>query len=201
MRVLVSPASSHGATAEIGRRIADVLRRHGLDVDVSQPEHITDLHRYDAFVIGSAVYVGQWKREAIELLERHAEIISSKPCWLFSSGPIDDEMPAEPLRRGAVAALLELTDAREHRLFGGRLDIDRLGRKERWLARWVKARDGDARPWREIEDWTIRIAAALLAAPSDLRAIDLRPPETTAETTAQPTPQTNDVNPERRRTP
>lgn len=162
MRVLICPASTHGATAEIGRRIADVLRRFGLDVDVAQPEHIRDLHRYDGFVLGSAIYGGRWKQEALTLIEEHAEVIAALPTWLFSSGPIMEDEPAQPLRPDEESKLMELTGAREHRLFGGRLDIDGLSFTERWLARWVKAKSGDARPWAEIEEWAIHIAALLV---------------------------------------
>ncbi len=168
MRVLVSPASTHGATAEIGRRIAETLRHHGLDVDVSQPEHITDLDRYAGFVLGSAIYRGRWKAEAVDLLRDHAEVISSRQCWLFSSGPIDESSPSEPLRPEHEAELLKASGAIEHRLFGGRLDVERLTPPERWLARWVKVREGDARPWAEIDQWAIRIAAALIAGPNGL---------------------------------
>lgn len=163
MRVLVSPASTHGATAEIGRAIAATLRRYGLDVDVAQPEHLHDLRPYSGFVLGSALYRGRWKAEALELLESHAELIGSKPCWLFSSGPIADDEPIEPLAPEEEERLMALTRAREHRLFGGRLDVDRLSAPERWVARWVKVASGDARPWKEIERWAISIAAELTA--------------------------------------
>lgn len=161
MRVLICPASTHGATAEIGRRLADVLRRYGLDVDVAQPEHIKDLHRYSGFVLGSAIYRGKWKQEALDLIDEHTEVIAASRCWLFSSGPIMEGEPSEPFPPDEEAKLLAATGAREHRLFGGRLDIDELSFTERWLARWVKVKSGDARPWDEIEEWAIRIAAEL----------------------------------------
>lgn len=173
MRVLICPASTHGATAEIGRKLADVLRRFGLDVDVAQPEHIRDLHRYDGFVLGSAIYRGTWKSEALALIDEHAEVIAASPTWLFSSGPITEDEPFQPLRPDEESKLMAATGAREHRLFGGRLEIDELSFTERWLARWVKARSGDARPWAEIEEWAIHIAADLMndphsgAAPTD----------------------------------
>jgi menaquinone-dependent protoporphyrinogen oxidase len=141
--------------------LADVLRRYGLDVDVAQPEHIKDLYRYDGFVLGSAIYRGKWKQEALDLIEEHSEVIAASPCWLFSSGPIMENEPSEPFRPDEEAKLMAATGAREHRLFGGKLDIDELSFTERWLARWVKAKSGDARPWVEIEEWAIRIAAEL----------------------------------------
>ena len=168
MRVLVSPASTHGGTAEIGRRIADVLRHHGLDVDVAQPEHLTDLDHYAGFVLGSAIYRGRWKQEAMDMLRDHSEVINSRPCWLFSSGPIAENMPSETLRPGEEAKLLAASGAIEHRLFGGRLDLERLTQPERWLARWARVRSGDSRPWDDIDRWATRVAAELIAGPTGI---------------------------------
>ncbi len=169
MRVLVSPASTHGSTAEIGRAIAETLRRYGITVDVAQPEHIFDLRPYDGFVLGSAIYHGMWKSDAVDLITDHAEVIGATPCWLFSSGPIADDAPSEPLDPEQLDTLLTLTSAREHRLFGGRLDVDTLSFSERWLARWVRVPSGDARPWREIEAWATTIAAELIGDGRPLR--------------------------------
>ena len=79
------------------------------------------------------------------------------------SAPITDDEPIEPLAADEAERLLALTNAREHRLFGGRLDVERLSSSERWLARWVKVASGDARSWKEIERWATTIAAEMTA--------------------------------------
>lgn len=43
MNVLVTVASRHGATAEIGSAVADVLRARGHVVHEAAPEDVTDL--------------------------------------------------------------------------------------------------------------------------------------------------------------
>ena len=53
--------------------------------------------------------------------------------------------------------------AREHRVFGGRLDKRGLGFGEKALVRMVGAADGDYRPWDEIEAWADEIASILTA--------------------------------------
>ena len=88
------------------------------------------------------------------------------PCWLFSSGPLGEAAPEEPIAADNLRQLLESTGAEEHRVFGGRLELDRLGRTERYIARWVGATDGDHRPWDEIEAWVDAIADRLTSAPS-----------------------------------
>lgn len=162
MRVLISPASKHGGTAEIGRAIARELRKRGIDVDVTQPEDIYDLDRYEGFVIGSALYMGSWLPNARRFVEDHRDAISRKPTWLFSSGPLGSKRPAEPIHADLLEHLLMATGAREHRLFGGRVELERLSRPERFVARWVGVQDGDHREWDDIERWTAAIASSLL---------------------------------------
>jgi menaquinone-dependent protoporphyrinogen oxidase len=59
--------------------------------------------------------------------------------------------------------MLEQSGAREHRIFGGRLDKRELGFGEKALVRMVGAADGDYRPWDEIEAWAAEIATTLKA--------------------------------------
>lgn len=162
MRVLIVPASRHGGTAEIGRAMASTLRARGLDVDVSQPEHMFDLRPYGGIILGSGLYLGDWLGPARAFVDEYGETIRQLPCWLFSSGPLGDAAPEEPINEDLVAYLLDQTGAREHRLFGGRLELDRLSRTERYIARWAGAVDGDYRSFDEVEAWTGAIADVLL---------------------------------------
>ena len=160
MRVLVTAASRHSATTEIAQAIASTLEHAGLEVEVRRPDEIVDLTRYDAVVVGSAIYAGHWLEPAKDLIDRTASLLSTKPVWLFSTGPIGD-----PLKPGElpvdVAAMLERSRAREHRLFGGRLDRRDLGIGERAIVRIVGIADGDYRPWAEITAWAEEIAGVL----------------------------------------
>lgn len=161
MRVLVSPASKHGGTAQIGRAIATTLRDNGVDVDVTQPEDIVDVTPYAGFVIGSALYMGSWLPAASHFVEEFGDGLRRRPTWLFSSGPLGEAKPEEPVSPSLIERLTELSGAVEHRLFSGRLELERLSRSERFIARWVGAEDGDYREWDEIESWATAIATAV----------------------------------------
>lgn len=91
IRVLVSAASRHGATAEIGEAIATALRESGLDAQFRPPERVAVTSDYDAFVLGSAVYAGHWLPDAIDLCDRIGPDLKGRPVWLFSSGPVGPE--------------------------------------------------------------------------------------------------------------
>ena len=74
-QVLVASASKHGATDEIAPAIGDVLLAHGLSVDVKSMEDVDTAFPYEAYVLGSAVYMGSWLRTAKRFLDLHAELI------------------------------------------------------------------------------------------------------------------------------
>lgn len=160
MKVLVTVASKHGATAEIGDLVAKRLRAAGHTVDLRIPESVETLEGYDAVVAGSAVYAGHWLDPARRFIERHADALRGLPAWLFSSGPIGDP----PMPEGDPPAALELAErigARDHRTFAGRLDRNDLGFVERAITRALRAPDGDFRDPTTIEAWGDAIASAL----------------------------------------
>ena len=160
MKVLVSVASKHGATLEIGQVIEASIRSSGLDVELKRVEEVSTLSPYHAFVIGSGVYAGHWMRPAREFVEVHEGELKEKPVWLFSSGPVGD--PPKPLENPAeVAGVVKRLGSRGHRLFPGRIEGSDLGISEKALVALVRAPDGDFRPWSEIADWSESIAAQL----------------------------------------
>ncbi len=165
MKVLVAASSRHGATGEIADEVGRTLEERGLDVQVASLDDVTDVSGFDAFVLGSAVYVGRWLGPARTFVEEHAGELAARPTWLFSSGPIGD--PPKPDADAAVSVdgLVEATGALEHRLFTGRLDRSRLGLGERAVVRVVGAAEGDYRDWDDVRQWAASIADALESAP------------------------------------
>jgi len=164
MDVLVSVASKHGATTEIARLIGKILGDRCLDVTVAPPDDVATVEGFDAFVIGSAVYAGRWRKEAKVFVEQHAEELRARPVWLFSSGPLGfppkpDEDPVD------VEAMSALISPRAHGVFAGRLDKKSLGIGERAVVKAVKAPYGDFREWDEIRAWAEAIAAELETSP------------------------------------
>jgi menaquinone-dependent protoporphyrinogen oxidase len=161
MRVLVTYGSKRGGTAGIGQMLGTALSDRGLHVDVRPAAEVDSVEGYDAVIIGGALYIGRWHRDARQFIKRHAEALQSRPVWFFSSGPLDDsaaytELPPVP----QVERLMNWTGAQGHRTFGGRLLPDAKG----FIAsRIAKERSGDWRdPWR-IHDWAMEIASQLHA--------------------------------------
>jgi menaquinone-dependent protoporphyrinogen oxidase len=160
MRLLVSAASKHGATQDIAEAIAMALRVNGHRVDLVRPEDVQDLAQYEGCVLGSGVYAGHWLAPARELVHRCSAELLARPVWLFSSGPVG--APLKPEHDAVdVSTELALTGARQHRLFGGRLDRELLGFAERAVVRALHVPEGDYRDWAEVRVWAETIAEDL----------------------------------------
>lgn len=154
MTVLVTFASKHGSTQGIAEAIGRRLRDRGLEAEVRPVDEVDDLEPYDTVVLGSAVYLGAWLKEAQTFLDRHEETLHRVPLWLFSSGPT---APDEGMDVAVSAKLKERLDglgARDHHLFRGALDRKELGLLERTAIKAAKQPIGDFRDWSDIERWT-----------------------------------------------
>jgi menaquinone-dependent protoporphyrinogen oxidase len=119
-------------------------------------------------VVGSGIYLGNWLKEARRFVDDHAAELAQRPTWLFASGSIVGEPPVaddpNALRAGLAEQLVETTDAREHKLFAGKLDKSKLGLLEKAAVRGAHASDGDYRDWDEVKRWASEIAAQLRTA-------------------------------------
>jgi menaquinone-dependent protoporphyrinogen oxidase len=165
MPILVTYATKHGATQEIAQAIADLLRRADLPVDVKQVDTVEDVSRYSAVVLGSAIYVGQWRKEAGSFLEAHSAALSERPVWIFSSGPTGEGDPVE-LVKGVLfpeklEPVIKSIQPRDIAVFHGELDPKELGWGEKLLIKGVKAPVGDFRDWDSVASWATSIAGAL----------------------------------------
>jgi len=165
-QVLVAYASKYGATAAIAEKIGEVLRAAGLPTDVLPAGRVRDLTPYRAVVLGSAVYMFHWRKEAAKLLKTLEPAQAGRPVWLFSSGPtskVDTEAFLEGLKLPkGLQPIADRLHPRDVAVFRGVLDLKKLNAFERWIMSRMKAPAGDFREWDAIEAWAGIIAQTLL---------------------------------------
>lgn len=168
MTVLVAYASKRGSTAEIAETIAATLRREGLGVCLEKCEEVESLDRYDAVVIGSAVYMKRWRGDARHFLKKHRKALRQKPFWVFSSGPVGDPSKDNPewAAPPKIVEKVEELGGREHVIFGGRLPAEPGNFMEKAMVEGTPREFRDRRDWAEIRGWAKQIANALVAVPS-----------------------------------
>lgn len=162
MQILVTVASRHGATAEIGSAVADVLRADGHVVDEAAPADVTDVSAYDAVVLGSAVYTAHWMPAARDLAARLAPHLRERHVWVFSSG-LATQPAASANSPHELLALMQDVGALGHRAFAGRLLRSELAFAERALIAGARAKEGDHRDFDAVRAWAGQIAEQLRA--------------------------------------
>jgi menaquinone-dependent protoporphyrinogen oxidase len=161
MRILIAYGTAMGGTGGVAKVLGDALAAHGLTVDVRNARGTFEVARYDAVIVGGALYMGRWHRDARRFVQRHGPTLRRRPVWLFSTGPLDDsaetgDIPPVP----GVQRLIEHLGARGHVTFGGRLPADATGVLARSMA---KEQAGDWRNPEHVAAWAQEIAAQLSA--------------------------------------
>jgi len=164
-KILVTYATKHGATEEIANKIGEIIRQAGLPTDVYPVKNVKNLVTYNAVILGSAVYIGSWRKEAVQFLKANQQALAARAVWLFSSGPTGEGEPIELLKGWrfppAQRSLVESIHPRNIAVFHGNLDEKKLNAVEKWLTKNVKAQTGDFRDWNAVTAWAISIADAL----------------------------------------
>jgi menaquinone-dependent protoporphyrinogen oxidase len=148
--VLVVYASRMGSTREIAEAIGQLMRDRGLPTTVTAAADAPDARGFDAVILGSALYLGRWQKDAANYLWRQSDDLANRPTWLFQSGPTG------PARE----------NLRSHTPRGVRRLCQQIGhsRAQGWLAGWVSNGDlaGDFRDWELILEWAELIAQELV---------------------------------------
>jgi menaquinone-dependent protoporphyrinogen oxidase len=138
-------------------------------VDVRRAREVRSLEGRRAVVLGSAVYMARWRRDAMRLLRRRREL-KEREVWLFSSGAVgeDKDEPDErrdrwtkPMRVEQLAAEVK---AHEHVVFGGCVSED-AGFLRKRMAKNIPPELRDRRGWSAIEAWAQKIADSLRELP------------------------------------
>ena len=70
-------------------------------------------------------------KEATEFAESNADVLSRMPMWLFSSGPLGTEVHDEEEQPRQLAELNKTLRPKDHRMFFGALDRNKLSFGER----------------------------------------------------------------------
>lgn len=160
-KILVTYDSKYGATAEIADRISTQIKQTEFDVDVLSVKKIDDIEAYNSIIIGSAVYIGQWRKAIKTFIKTEEKALSEKNVWFFSSGPTGEGEPTE-LTKGwkypeSLQPFFDKIKPVDIALFHGEVKLSRLNFIERFMAKKVESPIGDYRDWDAIEKWASTI--------------------------------------------
>lgn len=158
--ILLAYASRFGSTQEVAETIASTLSEAGLEVDLQPMQEVKSLDRYDAVVLGAAIYNAKWNVVAHQFLSQHQDALSQLPVAILTLGPLSASDAAKRNSRRQLDN--ELTKypwlkpvAVE--IFAGKYDPSKPGMS--FFDRFVPARD--VRNWDAIRAWANELSAQL----------------------------------------
>jgi menaquinone-dependent protoporphyrinogen oxidase len=164
-KVLVTYGTKYGSTAEIAQKIGEVLKQEGLQADVVDARKAGDPSAYNAVIIGSAVYIGMWRKEVTNFIKKNAGVLAQKPVWIFSSGPTGPGNPVKMMQGWiipkGIKSTIDSIKPRDITVFHGATNESKWNLLEKMAMKNVKAPLGDFRDWNAVTAWANSIAAAM----------------------------------------
>jgi menaquinone-dependent protoporphyrinogen oxidase len=156
-KILVTFGTKYGATAEIAERIAEELKKSGKLVDILNVRRVEDLSEYDTVVLGSALYMGFWRKEMTRFVKKQAAELAQKKVWIFASGTTNEGDPVKDLEGRIyppnLQPAMDIIKPVDVTAFHGAIDMGKLSRFEKWVLKKVNAPIGDFRDWAMITEW------------------------------------------------
>jgi menaquinone-dependent protoporphyrinogen oxidase len=157
-QILVASASKHGSTHEVAETVARQLELCGLTVELQPAVDVLSVDRYDAIVLGTALYAGRIVADARRFLKRHRTELAARPFAVFAMGPLttsDHDIAGATRQLEAGLAKVPELHPIARAVFGGVVDPALL----RFPFNRMKA--SDARDWEAIATWADDLAARL----------------------------------------
>jgi menaquinone-dependent protoporphyrinogen oxidase len=158
--ILLAYASRFGSTQEVAETIAAALREAGLEVHLQPMQEVKSLDRYDAVVLGAAIYNAKWNADAHQFVMLYQDDLAQLPVAIFTLGPLSASDAAKRNSRRQLDG--ELTKYPWLRpvaveIFAGKYDPSKPGMG--FFDRFLPARD--ARNWNAIRAWANELSAQL----------------------------------------
>jgi menaquinone-dependent protoporphyrinogen oxidase len=162
--ILVTYATRYGSTREVAEEIASTLREGGFGVDIQPAREVRTLAGYRAVVLGAALYMFRWHKDAIHFLSRHRKALMEIPVAVFILGPThqphdDNEWRDSRAQYDKELAKYPWFTPVAVEMFGGKFDPQSLRFPINLLAGQEPA--SDIRDWTAICAWASSLVKIL----------------------------------------
>lgn len=174
MKVLIVYATRNGSTQEVATFIGDALREAGLDVTIADADTVQDVTPYDAFVLGTGIYRGEWLPALRVFLRKFRADIGDKPifAWMLCIRLLETDGQDYVMAEYVPHHLLDGFNVQDIQPFLGKLLLAEVDLSDRWALslRYEGNIDptqvnADYRDWDAIRDWALRIAQQVKSVP------------------------------------
>jgi menaquinone-dependent protoporphyrinogen oxidase len=165
VKVLVAYGSKYGSTKEIADKMGGAIKQEGLEVDILSAAKVKSLADYKGVVIGSAAYIGGWRKEVTNFVKKNEKALSQLPVWIFSSGPAGKGDPVQQVKGWlypkALKPIIDNIKPRDVTVFHGNINTEKMNAIEKWMIKQVKSEYGDFRDWEMITGWAKKVAGEI----------------------------------------
>jgi len=147
---------------EVAEAIAAMLRERGLAVDIQPVREVRSLDQYRAVVLGAALYIGRWHKDARRFLAQYREALLPRPVAIFALGPLHtEEKEFQGSREQLEKELAKFPWLKPValELFVGKFDPAKLGFPWTVLPALKNMPESSARDWTAIRAWANNLAA------------------------------------------
>jgi menaquinone-dependent protoporphyrinogen oxidase len=158
---LVTWATRYGSTEEVAHAVADELLNQRFTVNAQPMTGVKTLERYDAVVLGFALYMGHIHKDVRSFLLSHRDELTRRPVALFTLGPMHaEEKEFVEARRELTKELAKFPwlSPVAQQVFGGKFDPEKLGLPFSLFPILRKMPASDARDWPSIHTWATNLA-------------------------------------------
>jgi menaquinone-dependent protoporphyrinogen oxidase len=162
--VLVAYATRYGSTADTAQKLAEFLRRDGIQAEVRPVGQVTDLKPYAAVMLAAALYIGRLHKDARRFLVTWREELMRIPVALLVPGPVelrDEQFKSAEQQLDKELARVPWLHPVARKVVGGKWDPAKLPFPFKWTLRHVPA--SDARDLDAIRAWVHEIVGILQA--------------------------------------
>jgi len=167
--ILVAYATKYGSTKKVAEAVATALRESGLTVDLLPMREVRALEGYGAVVLGAALYMFRWHKDARRFLSHHRKALALRPAAVFGLGPVHEPHDEQEWQNSQAQLDKELAkfpwfEPVSVELFGGVFDPAKLAFPINKFA--GSEPPSDIRDWDAIRAWARGLAATLGTAPA-----------------------------------
>lgn len=134
MKILIAYATKHGATEDSAKLLAKNLNGEVDLVNLKKNRNI-DLSKYDKVIIGSSVYVGKVRKEAIKFCDEHLDKLSDKKIILFTCCMREGKEAEEQVKASFPQQLINNAIIIEN--LGGEFNFEKMNFMEKMIVKKV----------------------------------------------------------------
>jgi menaquinone-dependent protoporphyrinogen oxidase len=160
-KILLAYASKAGATGEAAVIIGKEIAEQGAIVEVRQIDSVSDVSRYDAFVLGTAIRAGKPLSEFTKFITKNKKILNEKPVAIFlTCMTLSKDTPETRKKVEKYFDTVKMNiSPKAEGYFGGRMDYSKLNFLTKFIVmNIVKIPEGDFINEKKLKKWAVSTA-------------------------------------------